>query len=611
MPSSCRGRRPLLASLTLVVILNTFGLVTSASADQKTVLVLYATRSDARISVMGDRELPRRLERGLGQRVNHFSEHLDLARFPDPQYRAAIATFLQLKYDSQQFDLVIAMHEMVLGFLQTTRETLFRDTPIVFFTNAASGPRLPNATGIVSEHDFAPSMQFALRLQPHVTRVYVVTGADQADHAFERRARAQLSRFEPQVAITYLSGLPTSELKIRLSTLPEASIIYYLIVSRDGIGERFHPLEYLQDIAQVANAPIYTWVDSAMDQGIVGGSLKSQLKQTESIADLALRVLAGEPADSIPTRAMSLLVDQVDWRQLSRWGISESRIPAGTLVLFKDPTLWERYRTYVLLTAALLVAQGLLIAGLLVQSARRRRAEEQVRRSQSRLQASYDRIRTLGMRLLKAQEDERARIARELHDDVGQQLALLATDVEMLRSGFAHEPAAVTTMAGQAWGRLQTIARSVHDLAHGLYPAKLRLIGLVPALQALQRELERSVLVMNFVHENVPRTLPPEVTLCVFRVVQEALKNALKHSDARVVSLALTGTPDRLTVTIADDGAGFDVDSVWGKGLGLLSMRERLEALDGTFELHSTPGAGTRIDLTIPLAGGARLAAAG
>ena len=608
MHSSRRSRFLPWASATLAVIVTSFVWVTHASADQKTVLVLYATRSDARISVMGDRELPRRLERGLGQRVNHFSEHLDLARFPDAQYRTAIADFLHLKYGQHQLDLVIAMHEMVLDFLGPTRQTLFRDTPIVFFTNTANTPRLPNSTGIVDEHDFAPSVAVALALQPQVRRVYVVTGADRADQIFERRARTQLAQFEPRVAITYLSGLATSDLKTRLSTLPADSIIYYLVVSRDGVGERFHPLEYLQDIAQVANAPIYTWVDSGMDQGIVGGSLKSQLRQTEVIAELALRVLTGEAPESIPTRSMDLRVDQVDSRQLRRWGISESRVPAGTLIMFKDATLWDRYKVYVVVTMLLVAAQGLLITRLLVQSRRRRRAEEQVRKSQSKLQASYDRIRRLGMRLLNAQEDERARIARELHDDVGQQLALLATDVELLRSGLASEPIAV---AGQAWGRLQTVARSVHDLAHGLYPAKLRLIGLVPALQALQRELERSVIVMNFVHEHVPRSLPPEVTLCVFRVVQEALKNALKYSAAREVALSLKGTPAGLMVTIADDGTGFDVGAAWGKGLGLVSMSERLEAMNGTFEIHSSPGAGTRIVFTVPLAAGARMAAAG
>jgi len=260
----------------------------------------------------------------------------------------------------------------------------------------------------------------------------------------------------------------------------------------------------------------------------------------------------------------------------------------------------------VLVALSLVLAQTALIAALLVQRVRRRQAEEEARGSQLKLQTSHDRIRSLGSRLLNAQETERARIARELHDDVSQQLALLATDLELLRRSAPRD---TPTLAAQAWDRTQTVARSVHDLAYRLYPAKLRLIGLVPALQALQRELERSIIVMNLVHENVPRNLPPDVTLCVFRVAQEALQNALKHSAAREVSLAVVGMPNGLTLTIADDGIGFDVSPAWGKGLGLVSMSERIEALDGTIQIYSTPGAGTRLVITVPLAASERVVA--
>src|SRR5918993_5083222 len=111
MHSIRRSRVPLWAVATLALIVNAFVSVVHASEEQKTVLVLYGTRADARISVLGDRELPRRLERGLGERVNHYSEHLDLARFRDAHYRSAVAEFLTQKYGTQHFDLVIAMHD--------------------------------------------------------------------------------------------------------------------------------------------------------------------------------------------------------------------------------------------------------------------------------------------------------------------------------------------------------------------------------------------------------------------------------------------------------------------------------------------------------------------
>jgi signal transduction histidine kinase len=585
--------------LSIVLLIGGLGLVDAAWAtEQKQVLVLHATRRDAQLSVLGDRELPRILEQGLGQSLDYHTEYLDLSRFPDPGYRTALGDFLRLKYKAQRFDLVIAMHDIVLEFLTANRSTLFPGAPVVFFSTSTETQRIANSTGIIAGPDFGGTLALAAELHPELRRVIVVTGADSRDKEFEGLARAQFRPFEQRLAFTYMTGLTTRDLETRLATLPENSIIYYLVVNRDGAGGNFHPLEYLDRIAAVANAPIYCWVDSAMDHGIVGGSLKNQLRQTGAVGQLALRVLRGEPADSIPIASPDLNVSQVDWRQLRRWGISAARVPSGALIMFREPSAWDRYSIYILAAAAMLIAQTALITGLLVQRARRRQAEQQVRGSQAELRRSYERIRDLGGRLLSAQDSERARIARELHDDISQQVALLAIDLELLGRVAAGDS---EPLLGECLNRAHVIARSVHDLSHRLHPAKLRLIGLVPALDALQRELSRSGIRIGFLHETVPPLLPPDLTLCVYRIVQEALQNVLKHSKARDVSVHLRGGPEGLALTILDDGVGFDPDVSWSKGLGLVSIRERLEAIGGTIEVDSSPGAGTRLLITIPL----------
>ena len=236
-----------------------------------------------------------------------------------------------------------------------------------------------------------------------------------------------------------------------------------------------------------------------------------------------------------------------------------------------------------------------------MQAARRRQAEEQARASQAELRTSYERIRDLGGRLLSAQEAERSRIARELHDDISQQVALLAIDLELLRGLSEERPNEADRLGREALDRLEGIARSVHDLSHRLHPAKLRLIGLVAALDGLQRELSQPDLAIRFTHDNVPPALPHELTLCLFRIVQEALRNAVKHSAARTVLVHLQGDRDGLVLTITDDGKGFDISTVWGRGLGLISMRERLDAIGGTLEIRSKPGEGTRVEATVAL----------
>jgi signal transduction histidine kinase len=564
---------------------------------QTHVLVLYSTRRDAQIVTVGERELPRILEKGLGE-VDYYSEYIDQARFPDPSYQLAFRDFLERKYKETRFDVVIAIQDTVLDFVGEHLHKLFPDSPVVFFASSAARSRVPNSTGLISDIDFSSTLALATQLQPEVQQVFVVAGAESGDKLYENLARAQLRAFEPRLAITYLTGLATKELEARLASLPRNSIVYYLLVTRDGAGEKFHPLDYLDRVSAVASAPVYCWVDSAIGHGIVGGSLKDQKAQIEAIGQLALRVLSGESADSIPVSSPNLNVNQVDWRQLRRWGITEARVPSGTLITFREPTAWDRYRLYILGAVALLLAQTILIAGLLVQRARRRQAEEQVRGGKAELRTSYERIRDLGARLLDAQETERSRIARELHDDISQQMALLTIDLELL--GASVEPPS-EKLAGETLTRAHSIAKSVHDLSHRLHPAKLRLIGLVSALHALRQELSQSGIAIDFTHANVPATLPPDLTLCLFRIVQEALQNAIKYSRARKVWVTLSGVPDALALTIADDGVGFDVEAAWGKGLGLVSMRERLEAIGGTLRISSKPGDGTRLEATVPL----------
>jgi signal transduction histidine kinase len=571
-----------------------------AQDGQKQVLTVYSTRRDAQIVEVGDTVLPRILDTSLGGAVDYYSEFIDQARFSQSDYQAAFSGFLRLKYKGHTFDLVVAMGDISLQFAARYRDELFPGVPVVFFASRPSPPPLANATGVIAELNLHGTLDLALELQPELEQVFIVSGNEGSNRAYEDAARVQFQRFADRLAFTYLSGLPIKELEARLATLPERSIVYYLVVDRAGAEENVQPLKYLDRVTAVANAPAYSWVDSTMDHGIVGGSLKSQEAQAEAVAQLAVRVLRGEPADRIATSAHDLNVAQVDWRQLQRWGISESRVPPGTDVKFREPSVWQRNRTYILGAAAVFLAQAVLITGLIVQGRRRRTAEAHLRASQSELRGSYDRIRDLGGRLLTAQEAERSRIARELHDDVSQQMALLSLDLQLLSGLGPERPTEAERIAREALARSESIARSVHNLSHRLHPAKLRLIGLVPALSGLQRELTQPGVEIRFSHEGVP-VIPHDITLCLFRVVQEALQNALKHSAAKAISVHLGGSAEGLAVTVVDDGVGFDPGAVASKGLGLVSMGERLDMVGGTLKIHSRPGGGTRLEVGVPL----------
>jgi len=565
---------------------------------QKQVLVLFSVRRDAQLVIVGERELTRILKAGVPEGIDYYSEFIDQGRFQQADYVEAFRQFVRAKYRSRRFDLVIAVGDVPLSFVERFRQDDAFSAPLVFFRTAA-GPRPPDSTGLTAVPNLRESVEFAAALQPDVRNVFVISGAAAADLAFEGLARAQLAPLESRLAINYLSGVPAKRLEERVAHLPPHSIVYYLVVQRDASGESFLPLEYLDRLTAAANAPVYSWVDSAIGHGIVGGSLKDQVAQMRAIGSLALRPLHGERADSIPTQSPDLNSKQADWRELRRWGISEARVPPGTLLLFRELSPWQRYRTYILAATALLLAQTVLISGLLFQRARRRAAEDQAVKSGTALRHSYDRIRDLGARLLRAQETERARIARELHDDISQQMALLIVDLTILKKSV---PSPAQTLTDGVLTRAHQISGSVHDLSHSLHPAKLRLIGLVPALQALQTEMGRSHIPISFTHDHVPAVLAPELALSLFRIVQEGVQNAVKYSRASQISVKLCGGPDALTLTIEDDGIGFDVASAWGSGLGLVSMQERLEPLAASLDIRSSPGAGTTVEVRIPAA---------
>ncbi len=211
-------------------------------------------------------------------------------------------------------------------------------------------------------------------------------------------------------------------------------------------------------------------------------------------------------------------------------------------------------------------------------------------------------VRSLSGRLLSAQEEERRLIARELHDNLSQQLALLSVEIEELAIRSDDRVAATESMR-QLGARTAEISTEVHNLSHRLHSAKLDALGLQAAVRGHCRELQAQGLRIECLAENVPRTLSYEVELCLFRVTQEGLNNVIKHSGAKEARVTLTGSNAGLLLTIADSGRGFDASAAAGRnGLGLASMRERVHLIGGELAVMSDPGQGATIRVSVPIA---------
>jgi PAS domain S-box-containing protein len=209
----------------------------------------------------------------------------------------------------------------------------------------------------------------------------------------------------------------------------------------------------------------------------------------------------------------------------------------------------------------------------------------------------------LSRRLIEAQELERARIARELHDDLSQRMALLQISLEQVAQDTAGLSSKIRQQLHNITKVSAEISSSLHDLSHQLHPYKLDTLGLVAALGGFCNEFSRQHnLQVQFVHHHVPAQIPNEVTLCLFRIAQEALRNVVKHSGGTEAEVELSGHGDRIDLCISDSGVGFSPEHVKAEtGLGLISIRERLRLVGGHLSVESEPSHGTRIRARVPL----------
>jgi PAS domain S-box-containing protein len=212
-------------------------------------------------------------------------------------------------------------------------------------------------------------------------------------------------------------------------------------------------------------------------------------------------------------------------------------------------------------------------------------------------------LSSVSRRLIEAHEQERTWIARELHDDLNQRIALLAVELEQCAQ---HVPESAVDLQGSvrhACQRLSDIGKDIQALSHRLHSSKLEYLGLVTAAKSFCRDFseQRSVRI-EFKESDIPAAVPKEISLCLFRVLQEALQNAVKHSGAQYFRVELHATSEEICMNVTDQGIGFDRHvAIRSQGLGLISMRERLQLVHGEFSIESEPGCGTTIRARVPL----------
>lgn len=775
-------------------------------------------------------------------RIEWYDESLGANLFTDEASQRNIREGYVRKYQDRKPDLIIAVGPASLQFMIESHARLFPGVPITFCGSSEEMlERLkPDSdfTGVWGTVQPEETFKAALRLQPTTKHVVVVGGVGAYDRYLERIVKGSLENYESKFEFTYLTDQDMPTLLGRLTRLPTDTIVLYTSIFQDAAGAHFVDANQSTPmVVGAANVPVFVLFDVNFGTGAVGGEIISFASDGKIAGQMAVSILNGEKLGDIPV-VKNANVMMFDWRALRRWGFKESDLPPGSVVFYRQFTVWEAYKEYIILGMAVMLAEGVLIFGLLWQRGRRKKSEVQLRESERRFRlaaqagkmfayewdvatdvvvrsgdvadvlgptsevsltrqqildtvhpddrarfaasvsertpdnpnvqttyrmlgtdgsvvwlektahAFFDEdgrmVRTIGMvsaiterkraeetlreseekfrsvfrdagvgmvivspegwflaangafcddlgyteeellgksvesitladdwpalskrlsevlagrarlqrfekrclhksgrivftestaslirshdgkpryfvgevlnvtnrreaeetlsninrKLIEAQEQERTRIGRELHDDITQRLALLAVELAQLQDN----PSEVQSRAEKLRKETSEISDDVQALSHELHSSKLEYLGVVAGIRSWCKEFgERQKMKIEFTSD-VAAALPFEIGVCLFRVLQEALHNAAKHSEVKHVEVRLLEQSNRVHLIVSDSGKGFDVESaIQGKGLGLTSMRERVRLVNGTIAIESKPMGGTTIEVRVPL----------
>ena len=706
-----RPNCPLVVALIFSALVSPTSAAEPASAKNVLVLDSWTLREE----FDGLEPLKAMIRSHCSEPVNFEVEYLESQRFRLPGYEESVSQTLRNVYGKEKLDLVVVHGYPALRFALDHRQAVFSGVPIVFVSVAPGRidetKLWPGVTGVTEMVDVEGTIDLALHLHPAFNNIVVISGDSEFERYWLEATRQALHSQKRSLVVYEFVGLPPDRVLEKVSTLPAKSLVFFEVVPMQAAQPVTGTFDLLKAFA--SRFPTYCVHNYCIDHGAVGGSYPDSIEQGVKGGEVAARVLSGEAPEKIPVIHGSMAHAEVDWRQLQRWRILESALPPGSQVLYREPTLWERDRNYIIAAVVAILAQTLLIIGLLWQRARKRKADVALKESDARFQrmanttpslvwmceregqviylndrrieftgrepdAGYDNVWTkyihpddvetvlaanaqglarrekfskqyrlrrrdgvyrwmldvaaprtdgdgsfagfigsaaditdqilaqealekVGGQLIEAQEKERSRIARDLHDDICQRLALVSMELEQAnRNGFSP---ATKQHLEKIRQQCAEIAGDIHSLSHQLHSSKLDYLGLVAGIRGVCKELAKKHEVnIEFAAHNVPR-LPSDISLCLFRVAQEALNNAAKYSGIRQFAVELGGTADEVQLVVSDAGAGFDVEAAKReRGLGLVSMQERVHLVRGRFSVESAPGKGTRISAVVPLA---------
>jgi signal transduction histidine kinase len=589
------------------------------------VLLLYQQRAESREMEQLTGPLSTTIDHELGGRVDYYVEALDLDRFAGREHYSQLVEYFNDKYRGYHIDVIVPVGSRALRFAIDALRPVLPDAPIVFALAAApqtDTSALPvNVTGrLSSPWRFVPTLEMAQGLQPDAERIVIVGGAGPSDSTSVAAAVAAARSLRRPLPVEVIQALTLESLLRRVRGIPHQSIVIFANFRRDGAGESFEPRDVLATIARATPAPMYTQLYSYLGEGVVGGAMLRFDTEGVRTGQLVARVLRRRPGDPLPPIEPVQKQFVVDWRQLRRFDLKESRLPPGTVVEFREPGLWQRYGAAVLIAAAVLAAQSLLISLLLLE--RRRRISAQIATEQQERRAAEMQRQVMHMGRVALVGELAATVSHELRQplaairanaEAGALLATAGSPRDELREIFTT----IVDDDERAVEVIQSVRRLLKkDDGFVVEPVDLNRVCR-EAFPLLQHDAARRGIQLEL-SIGAPHAIvsgdPVQLQQVVINLLLNAVDAAALSSETHVVVCETKAAPDVVELTVRDSGPGippeieghlfesFFSTKTDGLGLGLVIVRSIVERHGGRVAVENHPAGGAVFRVHLPAA---------
>ena len=545
------------------------------------------------------------------------------ARSDDRESEAPLVQYLRALYLREPLDLIIAVGAPAASFIQRHRSELFLTTPMIF--TAVDRRRVDydhlseNDTVVAVNHDFAAILTTILQVLPDTKTVAIVNGVSPNEVFWHEEIQRQLAPFANRVVLKWYDELPFVDILKDAAKLPPHSAILWHLMNVDAAGVSHEENESLNALASVASAPIFSYDDSFFEGALVGGPMFSVMESSVVTANVANRILSGERAGDIKTQPVEFAAPRFDWRQMQHWGISESNLPAGSTVYFREPTVWGRYSWQIALITTIILLQAALITALIREHRRRQLAEVQSRQRMAEL-AHVNRFSTAG--------ELTASIAHEINQPLGSILTNAETAAAILQSqhsDIAERPdiAELKDIVNdilQDDRRASEVIRRMRSLLKKA-PFELKSLDLNDVARDTVEFL--SSLAVGRKVELVSRIAPETLSILGDRIqLQQVILNLVVNgidamrdtlSENRIISIRTSRIDNFAELSVSDRGPGvaeeqlneifqpFYTSKAEGMGMGLSIARTIIEAHHGLIWAKNRDHGGASFRIKLPL----------